>query len=148
MADQHQTVRHIYIQIMPLSRENTSANIAAVKKKQAEEELELEASPRSSRSIEQEHKYTMGAAESSEVAGPKERKFEGEQSRQDEENVYVSLTYDPLDATKQMARVKSAKAGAVVLFAGKPYAVLYLAPLLLVHRDTRLLMWHSKFVHT
>ncbi|KAF2212516.1 hypothetical protein CERZMDRAFT_17397, partial [Cercospora zeae-maydis SCOH1-5] len=34
------------------------------------------------------------------------------------ENVHVSLTYDALDASKQMARVKSAKAGAVVLFAG------------------------------
>ncbi|KAF7193580.1 Molybdopterin synthase catalytic subunit [Pseudocercospora fuligena] len=44
--------------------------------------------------------------------------FTGELSRQDEPNVYVSLTYDALDATAQMARVKSAKAGAVVLFAG------------------------------
>lgn len=114
---------------MPLSRENTATNTAAAKKKQAEEELELEESPRSSlRSIDQDHQYTMGAAESSEeVAGPTPKKFEGEQSRQDEENVHVSLTYDPLDATKQMARVKSAKAGAVVLFAGKQTYVLFLA---------------------
>ncbi|KAI7288179.1 hypothetical protein KC345_g79 [Hortaea werneckii] len=34
------------------------------------------------------------------------------------EGVYVSLTYDELDASKAMARVKSPKAGAVVLFAG------------------------------
>jgi molybdopterin synthase catalytic subunit len=47
------------------------------------------------------------------------KKFEGEQSRQDADNVYVSLTYEPLDATKQMSRVKSAKAGAVLLFAGQ-----------------------------
>lgn len=50
--------------------------------------------------------------------GPDFRKFEGEKSL-DEKDVFVSLTYDPLDAQKQMARVKSAKAGAVVLFAGK-----------------------------
>ena len=48
-----------------------------------------------------------------------ERKFDGEQSLSSE-NVYVSLTYDPLDATAAMARVKSPKAGAVVLFAGLP----------------------------
>lgn len=46
-----------------------------------------------------------------------ERKFEGEQSLSSD-NVYVSLTYDPLDATAAMGRVKSPKAGAVVLFAG------------------------------
>lgn len=46
------------------------------------------------------------------------RKFAGEQCLS-EPDVYVSLTYDPLDAATSMARVKSAKAGAVVLFAGK-----------------------------
>ena len=45
------------------------------------------------------------------------RTFEGEQSLS-EESIYVSLTYDELNATKAMARVKSPKAGAVVLFAG------------------------------
>ena len=45
--------------------------------------------------------------------------FEGEQSLS-EPNVYVSLTYDPLNASAAMARVKSPKAGAVVLFAGMP----------------------------
>jgi len=45
------------------------------------------------------------------------RQFEGEQSRSGH-GVYVSLTYDNLDASKAMARVKSPKAGAVVLFAG------------------------------
>lgn len=49
-------------------------------------------------------------------AGPP-RAFEGEQSLS-EANIYVSLTYDPLDAAQAMARVKSPKAGAVVLFAG------------------------------
>ncbi|KAF2163104.1 hypothetical protein M409DRAFT_37308 [Zasmidium cellare ATCC 36951] len=49
--------------------------------------------------------------------GPDVRNFEGEKSLE-EQDAYVSLTYDPLDAQKQMARVKSAKAGAVVLFAG------------------------------
>lgn len=51
------------------------------------------------------------------IAGMDERKFEGEQSL-DARDVYVSLTYDTLDATAAMARVKSPKAGAVVLFAG------------------------------
>lgn len=45
------------------------------------------------------------------------RAFYGEQSLF-EPNVYVSLTYDALDASQAMARVKSPKAGAVVLFAG------------------------------
>lgn len=48
-----------------------------------------------------------------------QRVFEGEQSLSDT-NVFVSLTYDELDASKAMARVKSPKAGAVVLFAGMP----------------------------
>ncbi|PIA97486.1 Molybdopterin synthase catalytic subunit [Cercospora beticola] len=82
---------------MPLARDHVAANIAAVK--QAEESDK------------------MGAAESSEN-GTTTQAFAGEQSREDEENVYVSLTHDALDASKQMARVKSAKAGAVVLFAG------------------------------
>ncbi|KAK3112933.1 Molybdopterin synthase catalytic subunit [Teratosphaeriaceae sp. CCFEE 6253] len=43
--------------------------------------------------------------------------FDGEQSLS-EPNIYVSLTYDALDANQAMARVKSPKAGAVVLFAG------------------------------
>ncbi|KAI5364578.1 Putative molybdopterin biosynthesis MoaE [Septoria linicola] len=88
---------------MPLSRENVAANIAAVKEGEEAEQTDK-----------------MGAAESSTNGNVPndDKKFEGEQSREDEENVYVSLTYDTLDATKQMARVKSAKAGAVVLFAG------------------------------
>ena len=36
----------------------------------------------------------------------------------EEENVHVELTPDPLHVTKVMSRVKSPKAGAVVLFAG------------------------------
>ena len=45
--------------------------------------------------------------------------FKGEKYLSEHEpNIYVSLTYDLLDATAQMARVKSPKAGAVVLFAG------------------------------
>jgi len=48
-----------------------------------------------------------------------ERAFEGEQCLSEPDSaIYVSLTYDELDATKAMARVKSPKAGAVVLFAG------------------------------
>ena len=50
----------------------------------------------------------------------KERRFEGEQSLS-EPNIHVALTYEPLDSTKAMARVKSPKAGAVVLFAGKSF---------------------------
>lgn len=46
-----------------------------------------------------------------------EQGFKGEQSLS-EPDVHVSLTYDELDAAKQMARVKDPKAGAVVLFAG------------------------------
>jgi hypothetical protein len=55
-----------------------------------------------------------------EINGPKpEPAFEGEQSLTAQDGrIYVSLTYDPLDATQAMARVKSPKAGAVVLFAG------------------------------
>ncbi|CAK3776795.1 Molybdopterin synthase catalytic subunit [Lecanosticta acicola] len=45
------------------------------------------------------------------------RKFDGEQSLQ-EDDIYVSLTYNALDSQAQLARVKSPKAGAVVLFAG------------------------------
>lgn len=45
------------------------------------------------------------------------RLFDGEKSHS-EANVYVSLTYDELDAKAMMDRVKSPKAGAVVLFAG------------------------------
>jgi molybdopterin synthase catalytic subunit len=52
------------------------------------------------------------------MANPNQQ-FEGEQSLS-EPNIYVSLTYDPLDASAAMARVKSPKAGAVVLFAGMP----------------------------
>ena len=47
-----------------------------------------------------------------------DQQFEGEQSLS-EPDIYVSLTYDPLDASAAMARVKSPKAGAVVLFAGE-----------------------------
>ncbi|KAK5124331.1 hypothetical protein LTR08_005952 [Meristemomyces frigidus] len=43
--------------------------------------------------------------------------FEGTQSLT-EPAIHVSLTYSPLDATATLARVKSPKAGAVVLFAG------------------------------
>lgn len=50
-------------------------------------------------------------------AGFYSRQFEDEKSLA-EPNVYVSLTYDELDAKAVMDRVKSPKAGAVVLFAG------------------------------
>ncbi|KAF2720341.1 Molybdopterin biosynthesis MoaE [Polychaeton citri CBS 116435] len=43
--------------------------------------------------------------------------FPGEQSQEDG-NLFVSLTYEELDSSKAMAKVKSPKAGAVVLFAG------------------------------
>ncbi|KAK5114663.1 hypothetical protein LTR62_002236 [Meristemomyces frigidus] len=49
--------------------------------------------------------------------GMLKRAFEGEQFLF-EDNIYVSLTYDELDSTKAMGRVRSPKAGAVVLFAG------------------------------
>ena len=47
-------------------------------------------------------------------AGCTTRLFEGEKSL-DEQDVYVSLTYDELDAKSIMDRVESPKAGAVVL---------------------------------
>ncbi|KAM0696318.1 hypothetical protein Q7P36_003564 [Cladosporium allicinum] len=50
-------------------------------------------------------------------AGFSARLFEGEQALE-EQNVYVSLTYDELNAKTTMDRVKSPKAGAVVLFSG------------------------------
>lgn len=37
----------------------------------------------------------------------------------EDEGVHVELTYDHLDVLSVMARVKSPKAGAVVLFAGR-----------------------------
>ena len=46
------------------------------------------------------------------------QQFDGEQSLS-EPYIYVSLTYDPLDTSAAMARVKSPKAGAVVVFAGE-----------------------------
>ena len=46
------------------------------------------------------------------------RRFSGEQVLSETPEIYVSLTYEPLDSTVAMTRVKSAKAGAVVLFAG------------------------------
>jgi hypothetical protein len=53
-------------------------------------------------------------------AGFSARLFEGEQAL-DEQNVYVSLTYDELNAKTAMDRVKSPKAGAVVLFSGTEF---------------------------
>jgi hypothetical protein len=50
------------------------------------------------------------------------RLFEGEESLA-EQDIYVSLTYDELNAKSIMDRVKSPKAGAVVLFAGKSSTV-------------------------
>ncbi|KAK4555338.1 hypothetical protein LTR86_007635 [Recurvomyces mirabilis] len=49
--------------------------------------------------------------------GTPQKAFEGEQSLS-EHSIHVSLTYDSLDVTKAMNRVKSPEAGAVVLFAG------------------------------
>lgn len=47
------------------------------------------------------------------------RVFLGEKSLLDQDaNVHVALTYDVLDASTHIKRVKSPKAGAVVLFAG------------------------------
>jgi molybdopterin synthase catalytic subunit len=60
------------------------------------------------------------------MANPNQQ-FEGEQSLS-EPNIYVSLTYDPLNASAAMARVKSPKAGAVVLFAGMPSVPLKSVP--------------------
>ena len=59
----------------------------------------------------------LHARTQSEVMAKSNRQFDGEQSVF-EDDVYVSLTYEPLDATDTLARVKSPKAGAVVLFAG------------------------------
>ena len=52
-------------------------------------------------------------------AGFSARLFEGEQALEEQNvYVYVSLTYDELNAKTTMDRVKSPKAGAVVLFSG------------------------------
>lgn len=53
----------------------------------------------------------------SEIRHPSGTMFDGEQSLS-EPDLFVSLTYDALDTKAQMDRVKSPKAGAVVLFAG------------------------------
>jgi len=57
------------------------------------------------------------------TAGFSARLFDGEKSLS-ESDIYVSLTYDELNAKSIMDRVKSPKAGAVVLFAGMPSLVL------------------------
>jgi hypothetical protein len=63
------------------------------------------------------------ATSSSETnTGFSSRLFDGEKSLS-EQDVFVSLTYDELNAKSMMDRVKSPKAGAVVLFAGM--ALLY-----------------------
>nr|POE64159.1 molybdopterin synthase catalytic subunit [Quercus suber] len=51
------------------------------------------------------------------MASSSQSAFSGEKSLA-EQDVYVSLTHDELDATAMLKRVKSPKAGAVVLFAG------------------------------
>lgn len=38
----------------------------------------------------------------------------------EEENIHVEITYDHLDVNSVISKVKSPKAGAIVLFAGKP----------------------------
>jgi hypothetical protein len=48
-----------------------------------------------------------------------QQRFVGERTLIDASaNIHVALTYEPLDAAAHMARVRSPKAGAVVLFAG------------------------------
>lgn len=42
----------------------------------------------------------------------------------EEENVHVEITYNHLDITSTISKVKSPKAGAIVLFAGKPHSQL------------------------
>jgi hypothetical protein len=69
-----------------------------------------------------------------------QKAFEGEQSL-GEVGIHVSLTYDVLDATKSMARVKSPKAGAVVLFAGT------YPPLHIIHTSTHTLTDPRNSVH-
>ena len=59
----------------------------------------------------------QAASTSESNAGFSARLFEGENPLS-EQDVYVSLTYDELNAKSMMDRVKSPKAGAVVLFAG------------------------------
>lgn len=55
------------------------------------------------------------------------RLFDGEKALS-KANIYVSLTYDPLDATTAISRVKSPKAGAVLLFAGEQFHTCYTMP--------------------
>jgi molybdopterin synthase catalytic subunit len=38
-----------------------------------------------------------------------------------EDNCYVALTHDHLDSTSMIDRVRSSKAGAIVMFAGKTF---------------------------
>jgi hypothetical protein len=53
-----------------------------------------------------------------------QRRFSGERSLADAAaNLHVALTYEPLNAASCMARVKSPKAGAVVLFAGTLFQI-------------------------
>jgi hypothetical protein len=50
-------------------------------------------------------------------------RFTGERTLSDASaNIHVALTYEPLDAASHMARVRSPKAGAVVLFAGRSFS--------------------------
>ena len=63
--------------------------------------------------------FTLHSSTKANIVSMDEHRFEGEQSLASD-NVYVSLTYNPLDTAAAMSRVKSPKAGAVVLFAGPP----------------------------
>lgn len=72
-----------------------------------------------------EHSFSL---DYSDIMAEADKQFEGEQLLS-EPNVYVSLTYDALDAKVAMDRVKSPKAGAVVLFAGKVFSIATLVTL-------------------
>jgi hypothetical protein len=62
----------------------------------------------------------QSASTSENTTGFSARLFNGDKSLS-EQDIYVSLTYDELNAKSIMDRVKSPKAGAVVLFAGMDF---------------------------
>ena len=59
----------------------------------------------------------IGAVTDPATMADPQQQFDGEQALS-EDSIHVSLTYAPLDSSAALARVKSPKAGAVVLFAG------------------------------
>jgi hypothetical protein len=73
-----------------------------------------------------EFSTTGDSAPSTASLHEQQQRFCGERTLIDASaNIHVALTYEPLDAASHMARVRSPKAGAVVLFAGTLFHIVF-----------------------